>query len=253
MGIVENVEMLALELGCKVEALPSTYLGLPWVLHTKRWWFGMQIQRDFLWDGGALEKKPHLVKWEIVSSDKKKGGLGVRSLSTFNRAFLCKWSWRFVVERESLWRLVISRKLGVEKGAYSKDAWVADCRDPWGEEGEWNLWFSRPFNDWSALEPNSAVPFLWKSFGALGFPLRWAFCLGSFVGGSSNSGSTQKEGARVLWELLFALFGVMWALPLSVRDTLLGWHVSFVGKKCRKAWMTAPLCLFGQFGRKQTR
>ena len=32
--------------------------------------------------------------------------------------------------------------------AYSKDAWVADCRDPWGEEGEWNLWFSRPFNDW---------------------------------------------------------------------------------------------------------
>ena len=30
----------------------------------------------------------------------------------------------------------------------SKDAWVADCRDPWGEEGGWNLWFSRPFNDW---------------------------------------------------------------------------------------------------------
>ena len=50
--------------------------------------------------------------------------------------------------------------------------------------------------------------------------------------------------ARVLWELLFALFGVMWVLLYSVRDTLLGWHVTFMGKKCRKVWMTAPLCLF---------
>ena len=50
--------------------------------------------------------------------------------------------------------------------------------------------------------------------------------------------------ARVLWELVFAMFGVMWVLPLSARDTLLGWHGSFVGKKRRKAWMTTPLCLF---------
>ena len=27
--------------------------------------------------------------------------------------------------------------------------------------------------------------------------------------------------ARVLWELLFALFGVTWVLPLTVRETLL--------------------------------
>ena len=29
MGRVENVEILALKLGCKVGSLPSTYLGLP--------------------------------------------------------------------------------------------------------------------------------------------------------------------------------------------------------------------------------
>ena len=40
-----------------------------------------QIQRDFLWIGGALERKPHLVKWAIVYLNKKKSGLGVRSLS----------------------------------------------------------------------------------------------------------------------------------------------------------------------------
>ena len=32
-----------------------------------------KIQRDFLWVEGKLEKKPHLVKWLIVCSDKRKG------------------------------------------------------------------------------------------------------------------------------------------------------------------------------------
>ena len=50
--------------------------------------------------------------------------------------------------------------------------------------------------------------------------------------------------ARILWELLFALFGVMWVLPYLVRDTLLGWHGINMGKKRSKVWMTAPLCLF---------
>ena len=50
--------------------------------------------------------------------------------------------------------------------------------------------------------------------------------------------------ARVLWELLFALFGVMWVLPYSVRDNLLGWRGINLGKKHSNAWMTAPLCLF---------
>ena len=58
-----------------------------------------QIQRDFLWGGGALEQKPHLVRWSIVCVDKRKGGLGVKSLGTFNRALLGKWVWRFANER----------------------------------------------------------------------------------------------------------------------------------------------------------
>ena len=68
--------------------------------------------------GGALERKPHLVKWDTVCLDKRKGGLGVRRLSTLNRALLCKWNWRFVNERETLWRNVISRKYGEEEGGW---------------------------------------------------------------------------------------------------------------------------------------
>ena len=40
---------------------------------------------------------------------------------------------------------------------------------------------------------------------------------------------------RVLWELLIVLFGVTWVLPFMVRETLLGWHGSFMGKKHKKA------------------
>ncbi|RVX17365.1 hypothetical protein CK203_003473 [Vitis vinifera] len=44
----------------------------------------------------------------------------------------------------------------------------------------------------------------------------------------------QCSRARVLWELLFALFGVIWVLPFSVRYTLSGWCGFNLGKKRRK-------------------
>ena len=37
-----------------------------------------KIQRDFLWGGGNLERKSHLVRWELMCLSKSKGGLGVK-------------------------------------------------------------------------------------------------------------------------------------------------------------------------------
>ena len=48
----------------------------------------------------------------------------------------------------------------------------------------------------------------------------------------------------VLWSLLFSLFGVSWILSCSMKETLLGWHGSFVGKARKNAWQVAPLCIF---------
>ena len=126
VGIVENVEELASELGCKVGRLPSTYLGRPLGAPFKSVaiWDGVdgrfrkrlamwkrqyiskggritliksmlsnlpiylmsilqlprgvrirleQIQRDFLWGGGTLVLRPHLVRWATVCLDKRKG------------------------------------------------------------------------------------------------------------------------------------------------------------------------------------
>ena len=49
--------------------------------------------------------------------------------------------------------------------------------------------------------------------------------------------------ARDSWELIFALFSMMWVLPLSVRDPpRLTWFLC--GKEASKIWEAAPLCLF---------
>ena len=77
-----------------------------------------KIQRDFLWGGGNLERKPHLVNWNTVCQEKRRGGLGVRGLSRMNQSLLCKWCWRFANERDSFWRQVISTKFGVEAGGW---------------------------------------------------------------------------------------------------------------------------------------
>ena len=77
-----------------------------------------KIQRYFLWGGGDLEKKPHLVNWSIVCLEKHNGGLGFKNLSLFNKALLGKWFWRFVKERNPLWKRVIVGKYGIQEGEW---------------------------------------------------------------------------------------------------------------------------------------
>ncbi|RVW20282.1 La-related protein 6B [Vitis vinifera] len=93
----------------------------------------------------------HLVNWSAVCADMRQGGLGIRSLVTLNKAFLGKWSWKFAIERNSLWKQVIIDKYGVEDGV-NKDQWVCDAWEEGGEVGSWNPLFSRYFKDWEMEE-----------------------------------------------------------------------------------------------------
>ncbi|RVX02717.1 LINE-1 reverse transcriptase-like [Vitis vinifera] len=168
VGEVDDIEELAVELGCRVGSLPSQYLGLPLGVPNKAslMWDGVKervrrrltlwkrqfisksgritlikstlasipiyqmplfrmpkivirrlekLQRDFLWGGGNMERKVHLVKWEIVCGDKGRGGLGLRKLGLLNKALLGKWIWRYACERENLWKQVILAKFGQEE------------------------------------------------------------------------------------------------------------------------------------------
>ena len=49
--------------------------------------------------------------------------------------------------------------------------------------------------------------------------------------------------AKMLWELILAIVGFGWVFPFSVRQVLLAWQGTKVGKKHKKVWRAAPLCL----------
>ena len=49
---------------------------------------------------------------------------------------------------------------------------------------------------------------------------------------------------RTLWALFFTLFGVQWVLLDSIKEMLLGWDKSFVGKKEKGSLESRPLIYF---------
>ena len=71
-----------------------------------------KLQRDFLWGGGSLERKVHLINWEVACAQKEKGGLGLRKIILLKKVLLGKWVWRLAIEKDNLWKKVLLVKYG---------------------------------------------------------------------------------------------------------------------------------------------
>ena len=76
------------------------------------------IQRNFLWGPSEGSFKYPLVAWENVCLLVEIGGLGIRSVVSFNQTLLGKWLWRYGHEDTHLWRRVISTKYGEAQGVW---------------------------------------------------------------------------------------------------------------------------------------
>ena len=334
-----------------------------------------RIQRQFLWGGSALEKKISLVKWATVCSEKRKGGIGLKSFSKLNKALLCKWSWRFANDHNALWRKAICCKFGESIGGWhtrglrggygtslwkeirkdwfafsqnavfvlgdgrrinfwsdvwcgrealsvrfptlfnlatNKEAKVADIWDIREGVGCWSPTFLRALNDWEIeemtrflhtlhdqkLRPTGvdkislenvkdrgfSVKSMYKEVDvspAFDFPHRmvwnpvvppkigvfaWEAAWGKVLtldqlkrrGMSFANKCFMREEeeetinhllihckfAKMLWDLFLSIVGISWVFPQSVLHTLLAWQGAAVGKKRRKIWFVAPLCMF---------
>ena len=57
------------------------------------------------------EFKYHLVSWRNVSEPLQNGGLGIRNLVHFNQELLGKWLWYYALERDALWRRVMTQNM----------------------------------------------------------------------------------------------------------------------------------------------
>ncbi|KAG5577621.1 hypothetical protein H5410_057755 [Solanum commersonii] len=138
------MELLASVLGGEVGALPAIYLGCHWeqnhspkekcekkltlinaVLDALPTYMltlfpipaGVvqrldKLRRDFFWLGNKKRKVYHLVKWKVMITGKKQGGLGIKNLKNQSKDLKLIWLWRYAHEPHSMWSKVIKLKYG---------------------------------------------------------------------------------------------------------------------------------------------
>ncbi|RVW96170.1 LINE-1 reverse transcriptase-like [Vitis vinifera] len=166
VGRVENLELLALEVGCKVGRLPTSYLGIP---------LGANHKSVAVWDGVEERFRKRLAKWkrQFIS----KGGRMTLIRSTLSSMPIYLISLlripRADIRKEGA---LLQNRVGFSVGngrrvkfwkdnwcgnstlcnsfpslyafASYKEAWIEEMWDHSGGEGVWSPRFSRPFNDW---------------------------------------------------------------------------------------------------------
>ncbi|GKA04977.1 hypothetical protein Tco_0684097 [Tanacetum coccineum] len=62
-----------------------------------------RIMRGFLWSHGDLQKGKSKVRWDDVCRLKIQGGLGIKSLQSWNVALMCEYVWNLVSQKDSFW------------------------------------------------------------------------------------------------------------------------------------------------------
>ncbi|GAV86427.1 hypothetical protein CFOL_v3_29858 [Cephalotus follicularis] len=84
--------------------------------------------RRFLWDSLRDTRKPGKVKWAVVCRPLEDGGLGIKDLTTLNKALILKQLWVLLIDHNSLWAK--RRPNLLVQSSILEKRWLS-CRHPW--------------------------------------------------------------------------------------------------------------------------
>ena len=67
-------------------------------------------ERNFLWGSSQEKRRIHLANWDIVTTTKEYGGLGIRNMRSMNIAFMAKLGWWLLTAKNELWVSILQTK-----------------------------------------------------------------------------------------------------------------------------------------------
>ncbi|CAN1315223.1 LINE-1 retrotransposable element ORF2 protein [Linum perenne] len=127
-----------------------------------------RIQNRFLWSGVSDSEKIHWINWNLVKTPRSLGGLGVQDLRSLNTALLCKWHWRFVVDRTAWWRRMIISKCGTGSSEWQP---IWPFRSAGLSLWRWVVSFSPTFWSYGFIDPGGGMCAFWLNFWVRGVSL----------------------------------------------------------------------------------
>ncbi|GLT46558.1 hypothetical protein SLA2020_203020 [Shorea laevis] len=119
-----------------------------------------RLNRDFLWGRSSGTHKLHLVGWDVVCSEKKAGGLGLRTARDNNKAFVSKLGWRIFRGDNALWCQVLRDKylrgasfFDVKAAQRSSPIWrgILQCRSMLRMGIKWRIGSGENIDFWKDL------------------------------------------------------------------------------------------------------
>lgn len=90
-----------------------------------------KTRKKFFWQGDGMRRKYHLVKWEIITKPKDKGGLGIKDSRKMNISLLCICWWKLENE-DGLWQ-EIARKKYLKHKCLQQVAYKANNSPMWND------------------------------------------------------------------------------------------------------------------------